>query len=275
MTAAMLKISGDGRGTFGDDWIKNSETKEILSTMRNSRHVYAFESAERLSFELTVRQNIVGAARALNRSGAGFATFYNSRCNERFWNLTSKGGFRLKAGVESATALNDIFQNGSQYAFECATAMVIVLYKGVLDSIGAASFNRHFSNLFLWDWEYDDDLGLRWYVPFDYLSGDVRYFKNPDVDPNHIQWQGENAIDMGNGLYYGHGIGIVSAEEIVAALNRNRRPGADRSAYLMREAGRPAYRHLAQFAGRNEERSGDALRDHFVTVTVGDSLRVY
>lgn len=43
---------------------------------------------------------------------------------------------------------------------------------------------------------------------------------------------GENVINLGNGTYYGHGIGITSANGIIRELNRNRRRGATESAFL-------------------------------------------
>ncbi|HEX6923557.1 MAG TPA: protein-glutamine gamma-glutamyltransferase [Bacillales bacterium] len=277
----MIEISGTnvGIGAIDEKWLMNPVTREIVDTMRRSRSIYRFASANQLSFRLEMGLNTVEAARALAHSGVSFATFYDSRCNERFWNLTPNGGFRLKAGVRPAAALNDIFRNGRMYAFECATAMVIVMYKAVLESIGEASFNRLFSNLYLWDWEFDDDLGLSWEVPNDYFPGDVRYFDNPDVNPLHMEWQGENVIDMGNGLFFGHGVGIRPAEAFITGLNRRRKPGADQSAYLMDEAGRPAFWHLAQFSGGRGDDGNrsttDAVRNRYVTVTVGDSVQVY
>lgn len=275
----MIKISGStvGRGALDDAWLTNPVTRKIINTMRRSRDVYAFDSERQLSFALEMRQNIVEAARGLYQSGMGFSSFYNSRCNEQYWSRTSNGGFQLKSGVTPAAAINDIYQNGSLYATECATAMVILLYRAVLVSIGETAFNRYFSNLLLWDWELDEDLGLDWSVPADYFPGDVRYFKNPDVNPLHMELQGENAIDMGNGLYYGHGIGIVSATEIIRVLNANRKPGADQSAYLMDEAGRPAYNHLAGLAGTRmaSQTASNEVKKHFITVTLGEDVQVY
>lgn len=39
--------------------------------------------------------------------------------------MTDEGGFLLRSGVTPASAIRDIFRNGRQYGFECATAIVI------------------------------------------------------------------------------------------------------------------------------------------------------
>lgn len=279
----MINISGTnaGAGAIDESWLANPVAKVIVDTMRRSRSAYSFASPQQLNFRLELGVNIVAAARGLNQSDVSFATFYDSRCDERYWNLTANGGFQLKANAPPAGALRDIYSNGRAYAFECATAMVILLYKAVLDSIGDEAFNRNFSSLLLWDWEFDEDLGLTWETPTDYFPGDVRYFKNPDVNPIHMQWQGENVIDLGNGTYYGHGLGIRKAEEVVIALNQNRKPGAHRSAFLMEEATRPNFNNLSRFAETRGDSSGGSVveeaesRKHFVTVHVGDSVHVY
>lgn len=276
----MIHISGSDTSPSGisEEWLSHPVTRKIVNTMRRSRHTYTFSSLEELDFRLMVSAHIVDAAYALYRSGVSFATFYDSRCNESYWELTSNGGFRLKANVEPAVALHDIYHNGQQYAFECATAMVIVLYKAVLESLGESRFNRVFPRLFLWDWSFDEDLGLSWEVPYDVFPGDVRYVKNPDVNPQHMQFQGENLIDLGNGTFYGHGFGIGSVQEVIAGLNRNRRPGADQSAFLMDEATRPAFSHLFAFTGggrASDACSEDAVRNNYVTVTTGTSMQIH
>ena len=78
-----------------------------------------------------------------------------------------------------------------------------------------------------------------------YLLGDRGYFRNPDVNPKTPEWQGENVIVLPDSLYYGHGIGIADADDMIKALNSNRIAGAERSAYLLDMAGRPDYRQLA------------------------------
>lgn len=185
-----------------------------------------------IQFEKATRIRVVRAALALNQSGVQFEVFENSRCNEQYWTRTANGGFLLKPSAQPADAIRDIYLNGPLYAFECATAVVIIFYKAVLDTLGDEIFNQLFSALYVRDWHYDADLRLKATEGQAAKPGDVVYFKNPDVNPLTPQWQGENAVVLSNGLYYGHGVGVVSGNQIIASLNRARRPGSDVSAYL-------------------------------------------
>lgn len=203
----------------------------------------------RLQFEMILRSRIVESAEALHRSGVSFATFATARCNQQFWDLTEKGGFQIKAGVTPGEGIRDIFLNGHQYAFECATAMVIVLYKGVLDSILEIEFNRIFAGMLLYDWHYDSDLRLiQQQGSYKAAPGDILYFNNPDVSSETLEWKGENVVKLKEDLFYGHGIGILPAKGIIDSLNQHRRPEATVSAYLTNEVVYPDFIYLSQFA---------------------------
>lgn len=213
--------------------------------------VKEFRSPDALEFERKMRDGIVESAEALNASGVDFATFDESRCNPQFWTLTNNGGLQLRPSISSTIGIRDIFQNGHLYAFECATAMVVVLYKATIGAIGEQAFNRYFRDLYLWDWNYDDNLRLiTTYYKDDMFRGDVVYFKNPDHAPEKPEWQGENAIKLDNGLYYGHGIGITTAKGIIDSLNQERVPGSNTSAYFTDEALHPDFEYLQQLSMR-------------------------
>jgi protein-glutamine gamma-glutamyltransferase len=223
----------------------------IVDILSKSERIYRYSSLDELTFEIDLRRKIIDASYALYRSRLAFRIFQEAKCNEDFWNLRDDGGFVLKDGVLPSDAINDIFINTRKYGTECATAIVIIYYKAVLDIYGDSLFNSSFRKIVLMNWQQIDNLlGIRTYRALsDYLPGDCRYFRNPDVNPLTPEWQGENAIDLSGGKYYGHGIGITDADRIIAALNANRAEGSETSAYLMDTATRPdlsgLYRHKA------------------------------
>ena len=209
-----------------------SKQRPILNSLANNRTTYYFQSVDELTFEIIVRANTTQAAYDLIQSGAGFADFDHSTCNQALWTLTPEGGFILKPSVSPQRGIDDIFKNGSLYSFECAVAIIIIFYKATLDSIGAAEFNQLFQDLYLFSWRYDEDLHLISHSGSEFLPGDCVYFNNPEFNPKTPEWRGENTIVMDYDLYFGHGIGITPGHSIIQSLNEERRPGARISAYL-------------------------------------------
>lgn len=224
----------------------DSTEYNILNKMIKSDHEYIYSSQDELDFEIGMRKNIVSSSYAAYRGRIAFRTFRESKCNEDFWDRRPDGGFVLKRDVKPSDAINDIFRNGRRYGTECATVMVMIFYKAVLDMYGDKLFNTAFAEIILMNWqELDDLMGITTQrrIP-DFLHGDCRYFRNPDVNPLTPEWQGENAIYMGGSMYFGHGIGIASPQMIIEVLNSNRIEDAQASAYLMDTATRPDFRSL-------------------------------
>lgn len=244
----MLIISGN---TVNPETIISSLNEDeiklkILNTMHTSTSRYNYSSNEAFLFVLDMRKNLVKASKMLYRSRMGFRIFTESVCNERFWKRTEEGGFSLKNTVKPAAAINDIYEYGRLYGTECATAIVIVYYKAVLDTFGEKLFNNIFNDIYLMDWQnLNGNLKVASIKnPPDYFPGDCRYFRNPDVNPLTPQWQGENAIDLGNEYYYGHGLGITTSDEIIHALNTHRKEGSNTSAYLLDSCTLPDFQQL-------------------------------
>jgi protein-glutamine gamma-glutamyltransferase len=228
---------------------EESPERIILRQLSDSSRTYEYASRDELLFETDLRGNIIRSAKELYRARLGFRTFHESRCNEAYWNRREDGGFVLKAGVKPSAAIRDIFKNTRKYATECATAIVIIFYAAVLEVFSDSLFDEAFPEIVLMNWmEMDELMGVATYRRItDFLPGDCRYFRNPDVNPLTPEWQGENAIDLGDGRFYGHGIGIGSKERIIAALNDNRIEDAQASAYLMDTATRPNFINLYQY----------------------------
>ena len=238
------------------EYLPSSSTeRNIIETMGSSDAPYDFDSLGQLKFELTLRMNIIAAAKELERSGVRFAKT-QEKCCQTHWDLirgigVQRDGFKLKEGVNPSEAITNIFENGSKYAFECSVAPGIVFYKAILDSFGEDIFDNLFVKIYLTSINWGTavrDLKLTWQKAPDYFPGDRRYFNNPDVHLKKFAWKGENVIDLGDGTYYGHGIGIKSASTMIYLLNKNRKRGAVRSAYLEDKAGRPDIKYLANYA---------------------------
>jgi protein-glutamine gamma-glutamyltransferase len=228
-----------------------SHSESILSAMDNNQDVFNYPSVDLLAFSIRLRSHIVDSAQQLSKSDVKFATFYGSRCNEHYWKLTNEGGFLLKPNIKPSEAILDIFTNSKAYAFECATAMVIVLLRAALGLLGEARFNPIYQTIYLWDWHHQDHLPLVIEpIHGNGVPGDIIYFKNPQVNPRMGWWQGENAIVLPNNHYYGHGVGIQTSEDVINILNKYRRPGASESAYLLHRATRVDISQLYLLLGR-------------------------
>lgn len=217
----------------------------IFKELQESKYPHYYLSMNQLRFEMLLRSNIIEAAIKLSNSGAEFNVFKYSKFNPLYWIKTRKG-YALRSNVLPSTAIADIFKNGHEYAFECSTAIVLIYYYGVLQSINLQAFNQLFRNLLVWDWSYDEDLRIITKAGKDYIPGDVLYFHNPDYK-YHV-WIGENTVYLGKNLYFGHGVGMGSKEEIIEALNTLRKPNATRSAYLLEQYSRLDFQYLSRFA---------------------------
>ena len=230
-----------------NEYPENSIGYEVLNLLSDSDNIHEYQSLGEMNFEIKMREEIVLAALALNESRMDFAIFREVRGNEVYWNITREGGYMLKSNVKPSKGITDIFLNGQLYATECATAMVIVYYKALVEVMGEAVFDQLFTKIHMMNWHYIDrrltEIGYMQEVE-DYLPGDRRYFANPDVDPKNPQWQGENVIDLSKKLYYGHGMGIKDSKNVIATLNRTRKPNATKSAYLMEKVGIPDFKSL-------------------------------
>ncbi|MBO1005093.1 protein-glutamine gamma-glutamyltransferase [Pseudogracilibacillus auburnensis] len=232
----------------GGEWPVDSIERIIIQKMREAPVVYSYDTIEELTFELKYRKNIIESARAMNQGHSRFVIFAYSRCNPKYWNRSNAGGFQLRGDVTPSAAILDIFRNSSLYAFECATAMMIIYYHGLLHSIDERLFNQLFQNIYLYGWHFDPDLGIQTVHSEQFLPGDIVYFKNPDVDPETPWWRGENAVVLGDGTFFGHGVGIMNAEQMIRILNKKRKPESLQSAYLKNSVTRPSFKHLAKLS---------------------------
>jgi protein-glutamine gamma-glutamyltransferase len=220
----------------------------ILEMMGQYSQKYEYQTIGEIDFELEMRVQIMKAAVALDKSDAEFTTLRTSICNPRYWMRHPSGAFIIRDDVPPHAGLTDIFISGKKYAFECATAMVIIFYKAILETLGKNVFDELFAGLFLYDWQHDQDLDLQVHSGRDYLPGDCVYFKNPAVNPKTSYWRGENGIMMEKNLFFGHGMGMRTSQFIIKFLNSKRIPHSQEPAYLTTDITRMNFQYLRQFA---------------------------
>ncbi|RHW43522.1 protein-glutamine gamma-glutamyltransferase [Neobacillus notoginsengisoli] len=253
----MIQISGVPFKQ-NEHWQLGSIEKTIIQKMKDAPVTYSYYSENELLFELKVRKNIIQSAREMDKSQAEFTTFAYARCNPKYWQLTKAGGFLLRPDVRPADAILDIFRNSSLYAFECATAIPIIYYHAILNSIGNDLFNSLFQNLYLYSWHTDTDLGIVSFYSNDFLPGDVLYVNNPDLDPKTPWFRGLNVVVLNDGRFFGHGFNIRTPKEIIEILNTKRKPGSHQSAYITKLVTTPSFKDLFRVASWH--RSGGAYK---------------
>jgi protein-glutamine gamma-glutamyltransferase len=227
---------------YGEDSMEGLILKKIYS----SNELFSYSSLNQLKFELNMRKNIIAASIELNDGYMKFKTFKESFCNKDYWERTEEGGFKLRNDITSYEGISDIFRHSSKYGTECSTAIVIIYYRAIINIFPEELFNKAFQDILLLNWHnLDDDLRIYSHETEDtYLPGDCLYFENLDHDPKKQEWQGENVIDLGNGTYYGHGIGIKDESQVIKVLNKHRKPNAEKEAYLTKYIARPNFKHL-------------------------------
>ena len=219
---------------------------EIIDGAKSTTKVLGVTRTEDIVF----RKRVVDAARALAEGGASFSGGWDTDAvNKKLWTLGYGGRMQVRKFLpgnqigKPSVALNDIFENGDAYGFECATAMMVIYHKAILDHVGAEKFDALFSDpkmlaFFRWDIEDADYTKVKKLSEDPALAkqpavpGSHYYFFNPDASAENSAFGGENVIYLGGGEYYAHGIVgsggtyLVTDKEITETLSALRKPGA-------------------------------------------------
>lgn len=196
--------------------------------------------------EIAFRARVVTAAKDLAASGASFAgSAAGDKVNKALWTMGFGGRMQVRKFLpdgeigKPSTALRDIFHNGRAYGFECATAMMVIYHKAILDHVGDAAFDAMFTEpkhlaFFRWSIEDDDFLEVKKLVhkPVPLQPGSHYYYTNPDASAENSAFGGENVLYLGEGQFYAHGIVgssgtyLVTEKDIMDTLSALRRAGA-------------------------------------------------
>jgi protein-glutamine gamma-glutamyltransferase len=252
MNAAVRAIDRPKAGVVGA--LDPGDTVEIK---RKNRVQKTRLGDERFN-DIKLRTLIVKAAHGLAASGAVFSgSSETDAVNGKLWTMAYGGRIQarkfLRGGLlgSPANALNDIFKNGNKYGFECATAMMVIFHKAILEMVGSKEFDEMFTEpnylrFFRWDLKDDDYLALEKITKKagTLVPGTHYYFRNPDASEENSAFRGENVIYLGKNeagadLFYAHGIFgadqtyVVTRDEIMDTLRRLRKPGSRVEPHLL------------------------------------------
>lgn len=218
-------VDANGNGVLdAADWIVSDGGK-----LSRVNEVMGEQAWKRLRIDCAV----VDAAFALSQSPAKFG---GNDFDWARWRSVGDGAFKPRFFMKPSESVRDLFAHPERYEYECATAMVIVYYKAMLDVLGDKRFNEVCRDLQIGPWVMEADLERLFVRRGDSIPisepplelGEHTYVKNFDVSPEGREagWQGENVIYVGDGLYYGHPFGIVDSQEIRSALDGQRNQGS-------------------------------------------------
>jgi protein-glutamine gamma-glutamyltransferase len=228
------------------------DTGDLVFTKADDGKVTVEQVSKKLADQVTVAKAMVDASYKMQGSGISFQLIKNHKANPDFWNVGSGGVLTLKEGVKPSDAMQDMIKNGNKYGFECATGLVAVYYHAMLDVLGPKDFDRVASDLRLGPWVTEDDLEMLMTTTYPRSGSSVEselgsykltpghyyYFKNFDVTPEAYErgWQGENVIYLGEGKFYGHGIGLGDGSMFISKLRSEAKPGGKEPALINIEA---------------------------------------
>ncbi|MFC1610811.1 hypothetical protein ACFL6C_07625 [Myxococcota bacterium] len=248
---AVLREHVEGAHLLDLDLDGKLDAEDLIVTTDASGALKTRELGVELRDHVRIGAAVVSACRALARASPRFGVSHSHQFSSRFWLPVAESGcgaFEIRPGVLPSEAIRDIQVHPKRYRFDCGTAIVVVFYTAMLELLGEKTFNRVCANLEVGPWWLGPNLAEHLHGSGDISRaatpqsrrelrpGDHVRFCNWDVSAAGRRggWSGENAIYLGNGLYYGHPFGICNEKTIVDHLNAHRRWLFPRSATLTR-----------------------------------------
>ncbi|MFC1610801.1 hypothetical protein ACFL6C_07575 [Myxococcota bacterium] len=245
------------RGTQGE--FDSQDTFEYLNI--DTGDIKRRKVGQKLFDDANFRMRVVEAAFDLAASGVEFSyCSATDSVNNKLW---TRFGYRMqvrknlqKNGMDSgelgspAKGLRDIFKERSRgvaqkrtYGFECATAIMVILHKAILDTVGDEVFDKWFSDpsLLTFDRFYEKNkhykdvevISKKKVDLDDLVPGTCYYVENPDaLDQAFL---GENVVYLGfindKHRFYAHGIVgaspyVVTYHELMRSLRALRKRGS-------------------------------------------------
>jgi hypothetical protein len=209
--------------------------KSILDAYINSSYHHTFSTLQALINDVAFRALHIRAARALAAQVDAFSSNADVTCTGplcKDWTSDGNTGQKSARGVRPSQAIGDLFSASMKggFGFDCATAQLIAAYKAELDYLGPAAFDARYSggidiNKSIWPGTYTPT--NQWEL----TPGDGYAFPNPSsTNPAALN---ENALYLGDGLFYGHGFsegspapGLLTQSQIISELQTSDPPNA-------------------------------------------------
>jgi protein-glutamine gamma-glutamyltransferase len=204
----------------------------------------------------------VAAGEEVGAAGFRFQEAAVPTANPKYWNIANDRrlegaqGFKLKPGMRPSEAMDDLFKNPKQYAFECGMANNLVFARALQKLMGNERFDKNFDGLEVTPTfdtapgsigrylEAGGESGVPLKPGTRILPGEHRYMKNGQWDATSARdaaWQGENLTVLlkdpttRQQRYQAHDLGVVAHDAMVQHLDEHRASGATTSAYLTDE----------------------------------------
>ena len=174
--------NADGRLSQGDTLlVRNTAGQEVSRKTLTADDIYAMRFRENMlknagsigaGWEFTEKLVSIKGAQLAQPETRQYTDSNGARGTEKvvernnFWEVVERGSNRFlvmrntdNAGkpVLASDAINDVFTNRKNYAFDCASPMPLMNLKSTLDTIGKDDFNRNAGQLLISSWydQYD------------------------------------------------------------------------------------------------------------------------
>lgn len=78
--------------------IASAKSLEIVQLLAEDSNVFEYRNFGEFNFEIQLRNRVIAAAIALDKSNVEFSTLEESESNKQYWRLSKDGTFTLQPG---------------------------------------------------------------------------------------------------------------------------------------------------------------------------------
>lgn len=163
-TGDQLVIKNANGETISTKTLEKSDMYDLRFRQNMLQTVETLGSGWEFTNDLVgIKNNSINTPETRSYSSNGYTGIETVLERNNYWEVVQRGSNRYLVmrdmdnqgqTIKPSTALNDIFQNRDNYAFDCATPMRLLNLKATLDTIGAEDFDQQAGKLTLSSW-YD------------------------------------------------------------------------------------------------------------------------